>query len=1558
MWTGDTGNFCVLRPTTVLTGGFNGGSTLEIQHDPASINEEVNLNITFANGQTGLPAPVERARLIVLDIDRDNSNTWQDLVQLGGSVTPSVTAATQNSNALGVSPEIAASIAGIPLGVDQANGGTAPGLTPLANYTVNLDTIFNEFIGVYNPRGNSIPGIDGRLDDPVTTTEFTPINTSSNDGGVDVNPSDPLPDPGLGGAPAAGVEANNQSSEGTVTADYISSAGNPVTNLSLTYGNGPASPGIGINGPGTAGYVDNPNDTNGGPLNHGIGLYTVFIVPGVIGTAKNASTPVQVPNTATFEVTYTVTVENLGTATPLTDVQATDDLTQTFEGTTGFTVSSAPTIVSGNLTPNPNFDGNGDQNLFADGGTLAPGESAVIAYTVTLDTGPTFPNIVAGRAEPYNNTVLASGTTPVGLRITDTSDDDSTIDQNNPPDPDPNDNGDPGDPGEDTPTPVTLPPIALNPNINVAEEAFNVELNPTTGPAPTFPDNTARVSYRIRVQNTGDERLTNVTLTNDFTPTFDDGTRGVPGDVSGPDTGFSIVSVTRSDGNETEGAFEPNGAYNGGDGFDADENPIADVDTLAENGILNPGDFTEYVILVDVDTTGNGQTLTAELPGPFNNFTRASGLGTALNNPSGVTVRDVSNDIAGFGSLEAALNPADDPAGGGSPTGGSVIDPPPPNPELPAPDTPENIPTPVNIPLVATDPRINVSEQVVNSVLFPTGTFGNNTGQVTYRIRVQNTGDEDLENVLLINDFSRTFDDGTRGGSGPDNGFQIVAVRQRPGNGANANPFNDQYDGGDTDNGVGQPFNDDATLLTGGSLVVCEFSEYEIDVDVDLTGTGSTLTAELPGPYNNFTGTQGDGVTSGITVRDYSNDIGGFNTLEDALNPDGGSPTGGSEVGPLPPAVSPLDAIAPPPSNAPADENVLTPVELPLQQPLINVAEQVFDIELNPTAGPAPIFPGNTARVSYRIRVQNTGNERLNNVTLTNDFTPTFDDGTRGLPGAISGPDTGFEIVSVIRSDGNETEGAFEPNADYNGGDGSDSGGVGSVDDTDLLAENGILNPGEFTEYEIIVDVDTTGNGQTLTAALPGPFDNFTVATGVGADPNTPSGLTVRDVSNDIGGFNSLEDALNPPDGSTTGGATTDPEPPSAPSTDPTLENVPSQASIILTPKISVIERIDDSRTQIGDIPPAGATPGATFGSSNVRLVYQIVVRNIGVEDLQNVELTNSFVDTYGVLGTGATDDYTIVTPPTLLDGTGGVTTVPVNPAFDGSGDLRLAFDPIDPTSSILNTDEFAVYEILVDVNTAGANVAPNLPGPFDNQTIATGIGVGSQETTTDLSNDINPFPNGGTTPDPETSDPNGNSEANEDGENDPTPALLGSDLSFVKRITQVIRNGQPVNIPGINDFNDQAGTEDDNDLSNATGQNLPLGVFDIQQTLQTGDEVEYTVYFFNQGVVQAANVEMCDELQVPTVLQPATLELAQPVTFAASNSLSFGPDNTLLFPQAPLAPLPESCVSFPGSFPSGTPAGGLGVGAGGGVVVGGPNLGLDVDSGTVGAFRFRVQVP
>nr|MBX2865388.1 hypothetical protein [Leptolyngbyaceae cyanobacterium MAG.088] len=49
---------------------------------------------------------------------------------------------------------------------------------------------------------------------------------------------------------------------------------------------------------------------------------------------------------------------------------------------------------------------------------------------------------------------------------------------------------------------------------------------------------------------------------------------------------------------------------------------------------------------------------------------------------------------------------------------------------------------------------------------------------------------------------------------------------------------------------------------------------------------------------------------------------------------------------------------------------------------------------------------------------------------------------------------------------------------------------------------------------------------------------------------------------------------------------------------------------------------------------------------------------------------------------------------------------------------------------------------------------------------------------------------------------------------------------------------------------------------------------------------------------------------------------------------------------------------AFPGNFPSGVPAGGLGVGAGGGVVLGSPESGLTVNPDQVGAFSFTVRIP
>ncbi|MEO1592997.1 MAG: hypothetical protein AAFU71_17135, partial [Cyanobacteria bacterium J06632_22] len=265
---------------------------------------------------------------------------------------------------------------------------------------------------------------------------------------------------------------------------------------------------------------------------------------------------------------------------------------------------------------------------------------------------------------------------------------------------------------------------------------------------------------------------------------------------------------------------------------------------------------------------------------------------------------------------------------------------------------------------------------------------------------------------------------------------------------------------------------------------------------------------------------------------------------------------------------------------------------------------------------------------------------------------------------------------------------------------------------------------------------------------------------------------------------------------------------------------------------------------------------------------------------------------------------------------------------------------------------EFAVYEVTVDVNTAGNTVQPQLPGPFNNQTTAEGLGITSNLPTDDLSNDINPFPNGGTVPDPVASDPNSNAEANEPAENIVTPAVLGSDLRIVKRITQVTRGTTVLFANETGQFNDQAGDNNDNLLFNRSAGALPLGIVDTPTALESGDVVEYTAYFFNAGVATAENIQLCDVIRIPSILNAGTSELAGPNPLP--NLALFGP-SALLSEEAPLAPLAPFCedIAGTGNFPSGSiPE------SGGGVVLDGSGGNLNLAPDEIAAFRFSIRVP
>jgi uncharacterized repeat protein (TIGR01451 family) len=297
---------------------------------------------------------------------------------------------------------------------------------------------------------------------------------------------------------------------------------------------------------------------------------TTFNPNPVIGTAKAVGAAILQAN-GSYTLTYTVVVQNYGNIT-LENVQATDNLGLTFPGPTTFTVSN----VTGSGA-NPGFNGSSNQNLLVSGVTLQPGESRTITYTVNV-----VPN---GAFGPFDNVVVASGTTPSTTpggpqTVTDVS--------NSGTNPNPSGDGDPTKPGENNPTRTTLTP---NPVIGVAKSASAPALQP---------DGSYVVTYSVLIQNYGNIRLENASATDDLSATF-----------SAPTT-YTVTSVSGTSANT---------GFNGN----------TDKNLLASSVTLEPGDSRTVTFTVRIVPNGNF--------GPFNNSVTARG-----NPPGGVPVTDVSDN--------------------------------------------------------------------------------------------------------------------------------------------------------------------------------------------------------------------------------------------------------------------------------------------------------------------------------------------------------------------------------------------------------------------------------------------------------------------------------------------------------------------------------------------------------------------------------------------------------------------------------------------------------------------------------------------------------------------------------------------------------------------------------------------------------------------------------------------------------------------------------------------------------------------------------------------------
>jgi uncharacterized repeat protein (TIGR01451 family) len=176
-------------------------------------------------------------------------------------------------------------------------------------------------------------------------------------------------------------------------------------------------------------------DGDGDPTNNNLPTPVSFTSTPRLGVAKSLGT-VNANSDRSFTVPYTVTVGNVGDI-GLNNLQVTENLSQTFNGTTAFSVE-ANSLSGTGVTVNPNFNGTSNTNLLAGTDSLAVGANATITFRVRVTPG-TNPG-------PYNNTAVGNATGTNGATVTDQSNDGTNVD--------PDGNGDPTD--NNVPTPLNF----------------------------------------------------------------------------------------------------------------------------------------------------------------------------------------------------------------------------------------------------------------------------------------------------------------------------------------------------------------------------------------------------------------------------------------------------------------------------------------------------------------------------------------------------------------------------------------------------------------------------------------------------------------------------------------------------------------------------------------------------------------------------------------------------------------------------------------------------------------------------------------------------------------------------------------------------------------------------------------------------------------------------------------------------------------------------------------------------------------------------------------------
>jgi uncharacterized repeat protein (TIGR01451 family) len=328
-----------------------------------------------------------------------------------------------------------------------------------------------------------------------------------------------------------------------------------------------------------------------------------------------------------------------------------------------------------------------------------------------------------------------------------------------------------------------------------------------------------------------------------------------------------------------------------------------------------------------------------------------------------------------------------------------------------------------------------------------------------------------------------------------------------------------------------------------------------------------------------------------------------------------------------------------------------------------------------------------------------------------------------------------------------------------------------------------------------------------------------------------------------------------------------------------------------------------------GEVPLIGVAKAVGTPTDNgdrtFTIPYTLVVRNYGDVPLNTVQVTENLNETFA--------DLTYTLEPNSLSSP----TLTVNPSFDGDTDINLL--EADNSNNTLAVDTEATINFAVRV-TPGNNL-----GPFNNQVTASGVtpgGTGVNDLSTNGSN-----PDGNNTGDPTDS-------------NEITSVTLrgNPNLELEKRITRVngIDVGQSENLADWPD-------------------NFVRGLA-ASNTIQPGDEVEYTIYFLSAGSGPLENATVCDPLQDFQTFRTDTFNGQTPIegTFGAEVgiALALNPPN----PDVPTAYLRSAnSASNRGRFyPAGTATPLIcEQNVRGAVVVDIGNLGV----GDYGFIRFRVTI-